>query len=166
MSKRRKAKNKIKLMGIILVLLLAAGVGCYYILGKDKIEKTVEKAKKKISGKKKEEPQIKIIDMNSNKRPFAIMINNLHPARQVHSGLQDAYIIYEMIVEGGITRFLAVFEADKNIDDASFRIGPVRSSRHYYLDYVLENDAIYVHNGYSPQAGEDFGKLGIDRISA
>lgn len=167
MNKKRKSKSKIKLIVIILAVLLAAGAACYFILGKDKVNKIVDKAKEKTSGKKKEEePQIKAVNLNSTKRPFAIMINNLHPARQMHSGLQDAYIIYEMIVEGGITRYLAVFESDKNIDDANFRIGPVRSSRHYYLDYVLENDAIYVHNGYSPQAGEDFVKLGIDRISA
>ena len=167
MSKRNKSKKNFKLIIILLILLLAAGVGCYYVLGKDKVTKTSDNSKDKGSkNNKKPESTIKVVNLNSTKRPFAVMINNLHVARQMHSGLQDAYIIYEMIVEGGITRYLAVFESDKNIDDANFRIGPIRSSRHYYLDYVLENDAIYVHNGYSPQAGEDFGKLGIDRISA
>ena len=167
MSKRRKSKFNIKVLCIILAALVAVGAGCYFVLGKDKVEKVVDSAKDKgKDAKKKEEPKVQIINEDSNKRPFAIMINNLHPARQVHSGLQDAYIIYEMIVEGGITRFLAIFEQDKKVDDANFRIGPVRSSRHYYLDYVLEHDAIYVHNGYSPQAGEDFSKLNITRISA
>ncbi|GAE88175.1 hypothetical protein JCM21531_1600 [Acetivibrio straminisolvens JCM 21531] len=28
-------------------------------------------------------------------------------------------------------------------------IGPVRSARHYFLDYAMEHDAIYVHIGWS-----------------
>ena len=41
------------------------------------------------------------------------------------------------------------------------KIGPVRSSRHYFLDYALENDAIYVHYGWSPQAQYDISNLGV-----
>ena len=103
--------------------------------------------------------KVKIVDVNSKSRPFAIMINNLGTARPLQSGLQDAYIIYEMIVEGGLTRYMALF-----LDQNTERIGSIRSSRHYYLDYALENDAIYVHHGQSPQASSDFGKLGITRI--
>ena len=69
-------------------------------------------------------------------------------------------IIYEMIVEGGLTRYMAVFQ-DQNTE----RIGSIRSARHYFLDYALENDAIYVHHGNSPQAAADFKTLNIDRIS-
>ena len=162
---KKKFSKKIKLVGI-LVLIAALAVGGFVLFGGDKAKKVVEKAKDKVTKKKKEEPKVQIVNEDSTRRPFAIMINNLHPARQMHSGLQDAYIIYEIIVEGGITRYMAIFEGDKKVDDADFRIGPVRSSRHYFLDYVLENDAIYVHNGYSPQAGSDFGALGIDRIEA
>ena len=162
---KKKFSKKIKLVGI-LVLIAALAVAGFVVFGGDKAKKVVEKAKDKIKKKKKEEPKVQIVNEDSTRRPFAIMINNLHPARQMHSGLQDAYIIYEIIVEGGITRYMAIFEGDKKVDDADFRIGPVRSSRHYFLDYVLENDAIYVHNGYSPQAGSDFGALGIDRIEA
>ena len=162
---KRKLSKKIKLVAI-LVVIAAIAVGGIYFFGGDKAKKVVKEAKEKITKKKKEEPKVQIVNEDSTRRPFAIMINNLHPARQMHSGLQDAYIIYEIIVEGGITRYMAIFEGDKKVDDADFRIGPVRSSRHYFLDYVLENDAIYVHNGYSPQAGSDFGALGIDRIEA
>ena len=56
------------------------------------------------------------------------------------------------IVEGGLTRYMALF-----LDQNTERIGSVRSARHYYLDYALENDAIYVHHGQSPQAAADFG---------
>lgn len=103
--------------------------------------------------------KINIINLKSNSRTYAFMINNLNEARPYQSGLQDAYVVYEMIVEGGITRLMAVFK-DKNTS----RIGPIRSSRHYYLDYALENDAIYVHDGWSPQAKTDISKLGINNI--
>ena len=106
------------------------------------------------------ENKITIVDPKSTSRPYAIMINNISVARQVQSGLQDAYIIYEMIVEGGITRYLALF-----MDQNTARIGTIRSARHYYLDYALENDAIYVHHGQSPQAQSDFSTLKVDRIA-
>ena len=52
------------------------------------------------------------------------------------------------------------------MDQNTTRIGSIRSARHYFLDYALENDAIYVHHGQSPQAQSDFSTLGIDRIVA
>ena len=103
--------------------------------------------------------KLKIVDQESTSRPYAIMINNINVARPLQSGLQDAYIIYEIIVEGGITRYMALF-----MDQNTERIGSIRSARHYFLDYALENDAIYVHHGQSPQAQSDFRTLGIDRI--
>ena len=108
-----------------------------------------------------EEPikKLQIINEDSNSRPYAVMINNHPQARAHHAGLQDAYIIYEMIVEGGLTRYLALFK-----DQDTEKIGSVRSSRHYFLDYALENDAIYVHWGYSPQAQSDIKSLNIDNI--
>lgn len=101
-----------------------------------------------------------IVDVDSDSRPIAVMINNLNAARPYHSGLQDAYIVYEMIVEGGITRLMAVFK-----DKDTARIGSVRSSRHYYLDYALENDAIYVHYGWSPKAQSDISSMGVNNIN-
>src|SRR5574344_2973724 len=108
----------------------------------------------------KEESKIKIVDVNSNSRPYAVMINNHPTARAHHAGLQDDYEIYEMIVEGGMTRYLALFK-----DQNTAKIGSVRSSRPYYLDYALENDAIYVHWGWSPQAQSDISTLGINNIN-
>jgi hypothetical protein len=107
-----------------------------------------------------ETKKISIVDELSTSRPYAVMINNeSYYARPVQSGLQDAFIIYEIIVEGGITRYMALF-----MDQTTERIGTVRSARHYFLDYALENDAIYVHHGKSPQAQSDFTTLNVDRI--
>ena len=126
---------------------------------KDKINETIDNTTGNIE-EEKEEKNIKIVDVNSDSRPIAVMINNLAVARKYHSGLQDAYLVYEIIVEGGITRLMAVFK-DKDTE----RIGSVRSSRHYYLDYALENDAIYVHFGWSPQAQSDISSLGVRNIN-
>ena len=110
--------------------------------------------------KEEPKPQLKIVDINSNSRSYAVMINNHASARKNHAGLQDAYLVYEMIVEGGITRYMAIFK-----DQDTSKIGSIRSSRPYYLDYVMENDAIYVHWGWSPQAQSDISKYSINNIN-
>ena len=104
-------------------------------------------------------PKVKIIDEDSKTRPIAVSINNNHDAYP-HAGLQDAYLAYELIAEGGITRIIAFFK-----DQTTKKIGSVRSARHYFLDYVLENDAIFVHYGHSPQALSDIKSLKINNIN-
>ena len=99
-------------------------------------------------------PKVKIYNMESKTRPFAIMIDNEKGAWKQQTGLQQAYLVYEIIVEGGITRLLAIYK-DQDVS----KIGPVRSARHYYLDYALENDAVFTHFGYSPQALNDIKAL-------
>ena len=148
--------------------ILYIGIGVLLLLIVLILFLTTRKEENHIPGIKEEEPKkqeeiikINIVNESTKSRPYAVMINNAPVARPLQSGLQDAYIIYEIIVEGGLTRYMALF-----LDQETERIGSVRSSRHYYLDYALENDAIYVHHGQSPQAQDDFSKLGIDRIVA
>ena len=105
-------------------------------------------------------PKLQILNPESNTRSIAVMINNHNQARKFHAGLQDAYIVYEMIVEGGITRMLALYK-----DRTTAKIGSIRSARHYYLDYALENDAIFVHWGYSEYARNDIKKLEVNNIN-
>ena len=151
-------KNK-KLMCIIVLVIAVLAVGTIIFLStrkKNSNEKENEVETKPVVS----ESKLKVIDLESDSRPVAVMVNNLNAARPYQSGLQDAYIVYEIIVEGGITRMMAVY---KDADTA--RIGSVRSSRHYYLDYALENDAIYVHFGWSTQAQSDIPTLGINNIN-
>lgn len=154
--KSKKAKNILFLI-IVLVVLTLLGGGLYYILSPEDDKPSIIKKSTTTTTTK----VVKIVNEKTESRPFAVMINNAPAARPVQSGLQDAYIVYEIIVEGGITRYMALF-----LDQNTARIGSIRSSRHYFLDYALENDAIYVHCGYSPQARADFSKLGVDRIEA
>lgn len=157
MVKRRKKRRLKKGVFVFLLLLILGGVGVYLVLsGKIKFQEVEEKVKEVV------EPQIKevqIIDLKSKSRPIAVMINNHPSARPYHSGLQDAYLTYEIIVEGGFTRYMAIYK-----DKETERIGSVRSSRHYFLDYALENDASYIHWGYSPQAGKDMKTYRVDHF--
>jgi len=84
----------------------------------------------------------------TNPKLIAIMIEN-HTEARPQSGLVDASIVYEVPVEANYTRFLAIYPADVEVD----KIGPVRSARPYYLDWLSEyGDAMYMHCGGSPDA--------------
>ena len=98
--------------------------------------------------------------MNTDTRPVAVMIDNDVAASRPQIGLESAYMVYEIIVEGGASRMMALF---KNHDVE--KVGPIRSSRHYFLDYALEHDAIYCHAGWSPKAMADIKALGVNNIN-
>lgn len=92
-------------------------------------------------------------------RPIAVMIDNEYNARP-QSGLSEAEIVYEIPVEGNITRYMAIFHhnhADK--------VGPVRSARPYFIDKALEFNAVYVHCGGSPQALQDLVTLKVNTLN-
>ena len=149
---RKRKKSKKKMVFVIFVILIILGMGVYYWFNKEEVKDFV-------SDKVKIEKKLKIVDEDSKSRPIAVMINNNHVAWP-HAGLQDAYLTYEILAEGGITRLMAIFK-----DKDTSKIGSVRSARPYYLDYALENDAIYVHYGWSDQAKSDISSLGVDNIN-
>lgn len=92
-------------------------------------------------------------------RPVAVMIDNQGSKVLPQGGLDRAQIVYEVIVEGGLTRLMPIFWGTK-----PEMIGPVRSARDYFLDYIMEYDAIYVHVGGSPQSVADIKKLNINDV--
>ena len=151
-----KQGGGIKALIIILVILVlvAGGVLAYKIM-QDK-EKTVVSEENVIIAPQEEEKTVQIF--KGNDRPIAVMIDN-HSDAWPQAGLNQAYMVYEIIVEGGETRLMALF---KGVDVE--RIGPVRSARHYFVDYAMENDAIYTHFGESPQASSDIKRYGVDEI--
>lgn len=160
MGKLRK-KTRVKLMVFIALGILVIGAGLTYFFLSDKNEEKTKKDEPITSDTiVEEEKEVTIIDLSSNSRPYAVMINNNSAVWKYQSGLNEAYIVYEMLVEGGITREMALYK-----DSAVGKIASVRSSRHYFLDYALENDAIYVHWGWSPQAQSDISTLKINNIN-
>ena len=155
-------KNGVRILIIILVILiLAAGGILAYKITKDKKNMAQE-----VSEDQREEDILtagvsdnKIKIFNGKDRPIAVMIDN-HNQAWPQAGLNKAYLVYEIIVEGGETRLMAVFKG-VNVD----KIGPVRSSRHYFLDYAMENDAIYAHYGWSPLAESDIKSYNINNLN-
>lgn len=112
----------------------------------------------------KEEPATPVVKddikiFKGNDRPIAFMIDNNKNA-QPHASINSTYMVYEIIVEGGETRLMALFKGT----DAD-QVGPIRSARHYFLDYAMENDAIYAHLGLSPQADNDMKSFHINNIN-
>ncbi|MBQ3307022.1 MAG: DUF3048 domain-containing protein [Bacilli bacterium] len=106
-----------------------------------------------------EQKKLTVFDEDSSERPIAVMIDNAIGDAK-HAGLQDSYLNYEILVEGGITRIMSIYK-DKDVS----LIGPIRSSRHYFLDYALESDAIYVHYGWSPYAEQDEKAMNINSVN-
>lgn len=80
------------------------------------------------------------------RHPIAVMIDDLRPARP-QSGLASASVVWQAPAEGGIPRYMAIFQ-----DNLPELVGPVRSSRVYYIAWAAEWRAIYYHAGGSPQA--------------
>lgn len=83
---------------------------------------------------------------NTKQAVTAIMIENSPDARP-HSGLKQAGVVYEAIAEGGITRYLALYQESK-----PDLIGPVRSLRLYFLDWLTPYQASVAHVGGSAEA--------------
>ena len=142
------------LIGIILILLTV--FVSYKIFYKSPI-KTNEKVvfeKEKPKEKLKEEVKFysaltgEIVNSEADtKKPItAIMIENSPQARP-QSGLKDAEVVYEAIAEGGITRFAALYQQNK-----PQLIGPVRSLRPYFTNWINPWDASIAHVGGSLKA--------------
>ena len=158
-------KGTTLLIVILSILVIVAGGMLIYkiinekeesenVVADDNVDINEDKDDKELVVEEKK-PQI----FNGNDRPIAVMIDN-HSGAWPQANLNKAYLVYEIIVEGGETRLMAVFKG-QDLE----KIGPIRSSRHYFLDYALENDAIYVHHGWSPQAQNDISALNVNNIN-
>ncbi len=158
--KNKKFSNSLIII-LMLLVIVAGGVFVYKYATMDRqansgdiINTETEKEEDKLVVPDK---QVQIF--SGQDRAIAVMIDN-HSGAWPQANLEKAYVVYEIVVEGGETRLMAVFKG-QDLE----KIGPVRSSRHYFLDYALENDAIYVHHGWSPQAEADIPKLGVKNIN-
>lgn len=151
------------LIGILIILIIATGVVMAYKIMSDKKNNETQEVAETNNTENSiltagiEEKKVQIF--NGKDRPIAVMIDN-HNQAWPQAGLNQAYMVYEIIVEGGETRLMALFKG-VTVD----KIGPVRSSRHYFIDYAMENDAIYAHYGWSPQAESDIKKYSINNLN-
>ena len=90
--------------------------------------------------------------------PIAVMIDDLGPARP-QSGFSAASVVWQAPAEGGIPRYMLVFQ--ENIPG---EVGPVRSSRYYYIAWAAEWRAVYAHAGGSPQALQTLRQKGNGQL--
>lgn len=159
-------KNFVK---VIFVIILIVGIcfGIYWYQNnntsvEEEILETTETNLEAEQIEKIEQPEENIPEIeifSGNDRPIAFMIDNNTNA-QPQASLNSTYMVYEIIVEGGESRLMALFKGTE-----ADIVGPIRSARHYFLDYAMENDVIYAHLGMSPQAESDFDKFNIDHIN-
>lgn len=173
-------KNKKVLIGagVVILVLIAGGVGAY--IWKNQQNNTVseqsntnEETKKSKKGKDKDVEEVPLtaarkIDgiivatADANKVPACVMIENAaFSGVRPQSGLSAASVIYEVIVEGGITRLMAVYAGEQ-----ADPIGPVRSARDTYLEFASEYNCAYIHAGGSYTAITAIPQLGIRDIDA
>ena len=154
-KKAKKTRKTKKLILLLVIAIVAVGAALGYKIIKDRETPTATNEDGEIIAKEDKQVQI----FKGQDRPIAVMIDN-HSDAWPQAGLQKAYMVYEIIVEGGETRLMALFKGAE-----VEKIGPVRSARHYFIDYAMENDAIYTHFGQSPQAESDIKKLKINDIN-
>lgn len=96
------------------------------------------------------------VDPSVNQRPTtAVMIENSIAARP-QSGLSQAGVVFEAIAEGGVTRFMAVYQ-----DALPDNVGPIRSARPYFVAWSQGFDAGYAHVGGSPDGLADIRAWGV-----
>ncbi|TAH36260.1 DUF3048 domain-containing protein [Candidatus Saccharibacteria bacterium] len=96
-----------------------------------------------------------VADEGVNQRPVTgVMIENSTDARP-QSGMNQAGIVFEAIAEGGITRFLTLYQ-----DSQPDYLGPVRSVRPYYIQWCMGFDCSIAHVGGSPEALQSLKQWG------
>ena len=127
----KNKKTMILLIVLAILVVIAGGLLIYTIVSNKKAVPVIEDANNsetENSGALVVQQQKNIKIFNGNDRPIAVMIDN-HSGAWPQANLNKAYMVYEIVVEGGETRLMVLFKG-QNLE----KIGPVRSSRHYFLD--------------------------------
>lgn len=154
-------KQKIITIAVLVVVLGGLGGGAYALLKKP----DTKPAPAPVAEKKEEAPKatpiyspltgVAVTKEQSELPVTGVMIENSPDARP-QAGLNQAGVVFEAIAEGGITRFLALFQ-----EGQPDYVGPVRSVRPYYVDWLQGFDASVAHVGGSPEALQKIKNDGV-----
>lgn len=161
-------KKRISLIILALCLVSALFIGC-----EKSTNTTVVSSTNNNSSKEQAKPEETPEEMNYSpftglpvenessllNRPVAVMVNNIQIALP-QKGISKADIIYELPVEGPITRLMAVFGDYNNLPE----IGSIRSARHDYVELLTPFNPIYLHFGGSEAGKNAIAKNKIDDI--
>lgn len=135
------------------VIIVGICLTAYAIFNKQPKIAPVAEQPKVVEAPKTTEPSrltgLEVPTENNKRTVTGVQIENSPDARP-QSGLKDAGVVYEAVTEGGITRFQGLFQ-----DTMPEYVGPVRSARPYYLDFLGPYDGAIAHVGGSPQALEE-----------
>lgn len=151
LRRRKKLKKLAIVIGIPALVLIGGGVGAYFLF----FSKPTPVPVATVIPTPEPEPISYYSPLTGNEvkdeaatkqAVTAIMIENSPDARP-QSGLKQSGVVFEAIAEGGITRFLVLYQQEKPA-----LVGPVRSVRAYYIDWVRPFDASIAHVGGSSNA--------------
>jgi hypothetical protein len=161
----RTKKQWIITIAVALVVLGGGGVGAYALFHKAAPAPVAKKpTTNKVVAPHVVQPTstltgLPISDTSINDRPVtAVMIENSEFARP-QSGIDQAGVVFEAVAEGGITRFLTLFQ-----DQEPTYVGPVRSVRPYYIEWLMGFDAAVAHVGGSGEALQDLKDWGTKNL--
>ena len=168
-------KNGYKVL-VVLLLVTLVFTGCSkeepVVEGKDEAkvetatqEKPVVEEKKVEKQEEKKEPKpvsglsgVETTKELAEQRVVGIMLDN-HPNARWQAGLREAEVVYEILVEGDFTRYLAMYQ----VTNPSV-IGPVRSVRTPFITRIMETNGILAHFGASYTGDEDIANYSINNI--
>ncbi len=163
--KRRIGRKQVLIAAGVLLLAGTSGAAGW-ILSRPEPPKPAPKAVPVAAPAPKPEPKLSLLTgaevtpAQAGRPVTAVMIENSPDARP-QSALQSAGVVYEALAEGGVTRFMALYQ-----DQRPAKIGPVRSLRPYYIDWALEYGAPIAHAGGSHDALTSIKPLGVKSMNA
>lgn len=140
-----------------LVLIALVGTGLYFMTKEKPVENKEVSTPKPVEPPKCQAPLdgLMVVCGTEANHPLGIIVENHQDARP-QSGLDKASIVYEAIAEGGITRYLAVYGTNE-----AEKVGPVRSARTYFVDWIHGYNGYFAHVGGNIDALE---KIHTDKI--
>ncbi|MBQ8400633.1 MAG: DUF3048 domain-containing protein, partial [Clostridia bacterium] len=100
-----------------------------------------------------------VTEKEQQKRPVAIMVNNIKNCLP-QAGISCGDMFYECSAEGGITRLMMLTTDYEDIP----LVGSIRSSRDYFIDFLANHEAIYIHAGGSGMAYEKIAWRKINNL--
>lgn len=162
MDPRRKwgslrTRHKVIVIFVALLVVAAGGLTARSLLsGESNPSIDISKNEKKVLTVASPLTGMQVAPDLASRPVTGIMIENSLDARP-QSGIQDAGVVFEAIAEGGITRFMTLYQ-----EAMPQHVGPVRSLRPYYIDWAAAFDASIAHIGGSPDALAQIRSSGKD----